>query len=470
MLKLLMVSAEVAPFAKRGGLGDVAGSLPKALRAQGHDVRIIMPAYGNIERGMDGVRPKPLQLTVPTGAGPVQAGLFESTLPSSDVPVYFIAEWHLFNREEVYGYSDDSYRFSFFSRAVFELLAALNWRPDVLHAHDWHTAPAVTWLATAGQADNRFRGLRSLYTIHNLAHQGLTPWSIMDYLGIVTHGLLEESYGAVNWMARGIYHAAKVNTVSPTYAYEITTPSGGANVDGLLRHRGSDVSGILNGIDADRWNPETDNRLPHHFGRTDFLRRVFNKRELQAQAQLPQRDDVPLLSMISRLDGQKGLDIMGAALYQLLATEDVQVVILGSGAAQYEAMLASLAGLFPHKMHAFLEYNAGLAPLIYGGSDMFLMPSLFEPCGLSQMLSMRYGTVPIVRATGGLVDTVWDNVTGFVFDEYTSEAFYHALERAIGNYRYNKAGWRSMQQAGMRQDFSWDRSARQYEALYRSII
>jgi len=341
-LRILFLSAEVAPFAKRGGLGDVAGSLPKALHRLGHDVRVVMPAYQEIENSLeDGsleLEIMPGQLLVPMGFGTVAAGVFQGTLPDSDVPIYFIAERNLIGRGRVYGYDDDAYRFAFFSRAALNLTEALGWRPDLVHAHDWHTAPAVTWLATAGQGIDHFRGVPTVFTIHNLAHQGRTSWNIMDYLGIVTHGLVEEDYGQVNFMARGIYHATMVNTVSPTYAQEIMTPEGGAGLDALLRHRAYDVHGILNGIDYDEWDPETDTRLAANYGVDDLEQRLHNKRALQARAGLPQKDDVPLVAMITRLDWQKGLDISGHVIGMLLggAAGDAQFVALGSGQAEYE--------------------------------------------------------------------------------------------------------------------------------------
>jgi starch synthase len=476
VLKILFISAEVAPYAKIGGLGDVAGSLPKALSALGHDVRVVMPAYRAIESGIHDGRFDldvfPGQLFVPVGGGTVQAGAFEGRLPGSDVPIYFIAEAELLNRPEVYGYDDDPYRFAFFSRAVFELSAALGWRPDVVHANDWHTAPAVAWLDTAGRADERFQGIPSLFTIHNLAHQGRSGWAIMDYLGIWTHSLTEEAYGEVNFMARAIYHATKVNTVSPTYAEEIMTPQGGSGLDGLLRHRAYDVHGILNGLDYAAWDPALDPRLAGRFDSQDISERIQNKRALQARSGLPQRDDVPLVAMISRLDGQKGLDITGHVIHLLLnsAAGEAQFVVLGSGSAEYEGMFAQLAGYHGDKMAAFLEFNPALAPLIYAGSDIFLMPSLFEPCGLGQMIAMRYGGLPVVRATGGLADTVQDGTTGFTFFDYSAEAFWTALERALAMYGTDRESWLELQGNAMAADYSWQRSALGYQQLYEWAI
>ena len=471
-MKILMVSAEVAPFAKRGGLGDVAGSLPKALRALGHDVRVIMPAYEMIERGYPNVQATDIKTHVPIRGEQLPIGLFEGNLPDSDVPVYFVAQQHLFNRPRVYGYDDDVYRFAFFSRAIIPVLGALNWVPDIVHAHDWHAAGVIFWLKTAGQRDDWFRNVKTAYTIHNLAHQGRANWDVVDYLGIATHALHEEPYGSVNLMARGIYHSDAVTTVSPTYAHEITTEAGGDGLDGLLRHRGSDLHGILNGLDTVVWDPAADKRLPHHFDMQRLDERIKLRHALQDKVGLPRRDDVPLVAMISRLDWQKGLPLLGEVIHRLMNGQagEAQLVVLGSGQPEYEAMLQRLAGHHRLKMAAITEYNAGLAPLIYGGSDMFLMPSLFEPCGLSQLISMRYGCVPIARATGGLVDTIEDGQTGFLFNDYSVEAFWEALARTIYVYNVDKPRWREIQLAGMRQDFSWARSAEIYIELYQNLL
>jgi starch synthase len=471
-LNVLFISAEVAPFAKTGGLGDVGGSLPKALRALGHDVRVVMPAYRPIETdyyaGRGGYTAHPGGLLVPVRGVGMPAGLFEGRLPGSDVPVYFIAQRSLFDRDEIYGYGDDPYRFAFFSRAALELTQALGWRPDLVHAHDWHAAPALTWLATAGQSDERFHGIASLFTIHNLAHQGRAPWDVFNYLGLITHGLTEEAYGEVNFMARGIYHATLVNTVSPTYAREIMTPAGGAGLDGLLRHRAYDVHGILNGLDYAVWDPAADRRLAAPFSADTLEARLASKRALQQRAGLPQRDNVPLVAMVSRLDWQKGLDITGHVIHLLMngAAGDAQFVVLGTGQPEYETMFAQLSNYHGGKMAAFLTYDASLAPLIYAGSDLFLLPSLFEPCGLGQLIAMRYGSVPVVRATGGLADTVQDTVTGFTFNTYTADAFWQALQRAIYIYNVDRESWRTIQHNGMTSDFSWPRSAVGYQQLY----
>ncbi|MFZ0547859.1 MAG: glycogen synthase [Candidatus Promineifilaceae bacterium] len=475
-LKILFISAEVAPFAKTGGLGDVGGSLPKALKKLGHDVRVVMPAYQSIEESLQNGRFNltvlPGHLEVPMGFGSVTAGVFEGRLPGNEVPIYFIAERNLLGRPNVYGYDDDPYRFAFFSRAALDLALAMNWRPDVVHAHDWHTAPALTWLATAGNSHSFFRAMPTVFTIHNLAHQGRTSWNIFDYMGLQTHSLNEEGYGEVNFMARGIYHATMVNTVSPTYAREIMTRDGGAHLDGLLHYRAFDVHGILNGIDYDEWNPMTDKRLAGYFDEEHMDGRLTNKRALQARAGLPVRDDAPILAMISRLDWQKGLDITGHVIHLLMNgyAGEAQFIVLGTGAAEYENMFARLADFHRDKMTAFLAYNAGLAPLIYAGSDMFLMPSRFEPCGLGQLIAMRYGSVPVVRATGGLADTVQDTITGFQFHDYSADAFWHGVQRAMYTYNTNQPHWKQIQLNGMSADFSWERSADGYQQLYQWAI
>lgn len=471
-LRIMFLTAEAVPFAKVGGLGDVGGSLPKALRAMGHDVRVFMPAYRNIESGYPGVQSMPLRLDVPTGSGVIQAGAFEGTLPGSEVPVYFIAQQNLLNRENIYGYWDDPYRFAFFSRAAFTLTESIDWQPDVLHAHDWHSAPAIVWLNTAGQGNPRYQDVASVFTIHNLAHQGLTSWNVFDYLQLYTHSLTEEAYGQVNFMARGIYHANIVNTVSPSYAREIMTPEGGVGLDSLLRYRQRDLHGILNGLDYDEWNPATDKRLSHHFDQDSLDQREEARRALQAAVGLPQVPNIPILALISRLDMQKGLDLMGHPIHLLLNgySGPAQFIVLGTGAAQYEDMFSQLARYHRGKMAAYIGYHPGLAPVIYAGSDMFLMPSLFEPCGLGQMIAMRYGSVPIVRATGGLADTVHDGITGFSFYEFSAGALWDAIQRATYIYNVDRDSWRDIQLNGMNADFSWSRSAQGYRQLYEWAI
>ncbi len=471
-----MVAAEAAPFAKTGGLADVVGSLPKALAARGHDVRVVMPAYADIERaaqsGRWGLKRGAGVLRVPVGGGFVDAGVFETTLPGSSVPISFIAERHLFDRPQIYGYGDDPYRFAFFSRAALDLVvAAEGWRPDVVHAHDWHAAPAIAWLATAGRLDPRYRGLPTVFTIHNLLHQGKGPREVLGYLGIDASPLVEEGPSSTNFMARAIYHATMINTVSPTYAREILTPEYGEGLDALLRYRHFDVHGILNGLDYEVWNPATDSHLAAAYDASSIDNRAANKRALQEQLGL-EPTDVPLVAMVTRLDAQKGVDIAGHAVHLLLnaIAGEAQFAVLGSGAPEFETMFRHLAAYHTRKMAAVLRYDAALAPLIYAGSDLFLMPSRFEPCGLGQLIAMRYGSVPVVRQTGGLADTVHEGETGFSFVDYTPDALWQALARAVSTWWHDRPRIDQMGQQGMAQDFSWAASAGGYEQLFEWAI
>ncbi len=404
------------------------------------------------------------------GFGAVPAGVLEATLPGSAVPVYFIAEQHLFgDRPFFYGYRDDPYRFAFFSRAALDLtIAALGWRPDVVHAHDWHAAPAVTWLATAGQADPRYAGLPTVFTIHNLAHQGTSPWQVFDYLGIQTHRLFEEP------LRRSEFHGPRRLPRDHDQHRQPDLCAGDPDIRGRLRPR--------------RPAPSSPLRRSRHPQRPGLFRvgprdrppprRLVRRRvagpparqqaALQERAGLPTRDDVPLVAMVTRLDWQKGLDITGHVLHLLLNDHagEAQCVVLGAGAPGYEEMLRHLAAHHGGKMTAFLGYDAELAPLIYGGSDVFLMPSLFEPCGLGQLIAMRYGCAPVVRATGGLADTVRAGVTGFTFLNYSADDFWNALREALFVYRNDPESWRAIQVKGMTSDFSWESSARAYQQLY----
>lgn len=472
-LKVLFLASEAAPFSKTGGLADVTASLPKAIAALGHEVRVVLPAYGPVEErarqhGSD-VRASDIRLRVPVGGGHVRAGLFESFVPGTLVPVSFVAEQQTFGRPKFYGYDDDPFRFAFFSRAALDAeIAAKGWRPDVVHAHDWHAAAAVWWLATAGNADERYRAIPTVFTVHNLMHQGHASWDLADYLGIATHALLEEPYGRVNLMARGIFHATMVNTVSPTYAREAMTREGGNGLDGLLRYRSSDFHGVLNGLDYDVWNPATDPHLAERFDALTLDDRAANKRALQQRFGLPVRDDVPLVGMVTRLDWQKGTDLLGHVLHLLMSGQagEAQFVLLGSGAPHYEDMVRHIVGYHREKAAAVLHYDPDLAPLVYGGSDAFLMPSVFEPCGLAQLIAMRYGAVPVVRATGGLGDTVRDGVSGFTYHQHDVEACWWTLCRALHVWRTDPSSWRALQRYAMAYDSSWITSAHAYQQIY----
>ena len=475
-LRILILAAEAAPFAKTGGLADVVGSLPKALAERGHDVRVVMPAYADIERSARtarwGLKASPILLRVPVGGALVNAGVFETTLPGSAVPISFIAERTRFDRPQIYGYDDDPYRFAFFSRAALDLVvAAQGWRPDIVHAHDWHAAPAIAWLATAGRLDPRYHGLPTVFTVHNLLHQGKAPRNALAYLGIDQPPLVEEGASSTNFMARAIYHATMINTVSPTYAREILTPAYGEGLDALLRYRHFDVHGILNGLDYDVWDPATDTHIAATYDASTLEKRAANKDALQERLGI-ERADVPLVAMVTRLDAQKGLDIAGHAVHLLLnaIAGEAQFAVLGSGAPEFETMFGHLAAYHSRKTAAVLRYDAALAPLMYAGSDLFLMPSRFEPCGLGQLIAMRYGSVPVVRQTGGLADTVREGDTGFSFVDYTPDALWQALARAVNTWWRDRRSFQQIQQRAMSQDFSWATSAGGYEQLFEWAI
>jgi starch synthase len=479
-LKILLVSAEVAPFAKVGGLADVAGALPLALRALGHDVRVVMPKYTLVEQ--NGFHPTPLlrDLPVPLGATVRTVDVEEAHIGrQGEVPVYMIANEAAYDRPEVYAYPDDDVRFLLFCRAALEMLPALDWFPDILHCNDWHTGIIPNWLRTLYAGDPRYAGIATVYTIHNLAYQGSFPAASLAWTGLEGRGLtgVERQIfpGEINLMARGLLNADVINTVSEQYAREILTPEYGEKLDPLLRERRARVFGILNGIDVELLDPRTDPALPHHFDARDLTGKAANKAALQREAGLPVRPDTPILGAISRLAAQKGFEIMVPMLERLLRGHDAQFVVLAIGNPVYEQQFTDLAARFPDQVATFLRFDGPLAQRIYGAIDIFLMPSRFEPCGLGQMFAMRYGTVPVVRQTGGLADTVQDydpatgEGSGFVFREFSPEAFGAAVERALALYA-DRPAWRRLAQHDMGLDWSWDASAARYVALYRQAL
>jgi starch synthase len=471
-LKILFLTAEAVPFAKVGGLADVAGSLPKALRGLGHDVRLMMPRYGTISSDEFQLEKIGEPFRVPAGGGKEYVHLIGSTM-GEDIPVYLLWNEHYFtSREKVYGFEDDAQRFAVFGRGVLQAMRMLDWRPDVIHANDWHTAVVPTWLDMAGWREPYYRDIATLFTIHNLSYQGITGRLILTFAKMedVEH-LSVEPPGAVNWMAQGIAHSDLINTVSERYAKEILTPEMGMGLESLLRKREDRLHGVLNGLDYDEWNPVTDPWVPHNFDIRTLDRRAANKTALQQQARLPARSDVPLIGMVSRLDQVKGMDLLEPTLTWLLSEHDAQFVVLGTGDPRYHEMFEEVQERYPDRMRAFLKFDAALARRIYASADMFLMPSVVEPCGLGQMIAMRYGSVPIVRETGGLADTVIDHDsaggrgTGFVFLENSPEACQQALRRALEVYQ-DRETWRALQMRGMESDFSWTASAQKYVDLY----
>jgi len=475
-LKILFLAAEAVPFAKLGGLADVAGSLPKAIQSLGHDIRLMLPRYGVINSSQFHLEKIGRPLSVPAGSGKEHAHLVSSTI-DGEVPAYLIWNEHYFSsRDHLYGFEDDAQRFAVFGRASLAALHSLDWKPDVIHANDWHTGIVPTWLNTEGQKYPFYADISTLFTIHNPAIQGATGRLILTFaqMEYVKH-LEVEQPGSVNWLAQGIAHADIVNTVSERYAQEILSPEMGMGLDPLLQKRKDHLFGVLNGIDYEKWNPNTDSNIPHRFDVETLNMRAANKTALQQQARLPVRPNVPLVGMVTRLDDTKGMNLVEPTLEQLLK-RDIQFVLVGTGLPRYQEMLKRIQKRFPDKMQVFLKFDDVLGRRIYAGADILLIPSAVEPCGLGQMIAMRYGCVPVVRAIGGLADTVknysakLNRGTGFIFRSYTPRACTRALERALDVYCNNKKAWRDLQRRGMSTNFSWESSAKKYVKLYRKAI
>jgi len=473
-LKILLLSAEVAPFAKTGGLADVAGSLPKAIHALGHDIRVAMPRYGRIDPKKFGLEEILSAFPVPMDKQMEEAAVLQGSL-APDIPIYMIENAKYYDRDGIYMYPDDAERFIFFCRSSLEMVKHLNWCPDIIHCNDWHTAIVPNWLKTIYKDDPSFAHTATVYTIHNLAYQGIFGYRVLEIAGIDEYGFMYHPEMAdlaevVDLMARGIYFADVINTVSETYAQEILTPEFGEKLDPLLRERRDQLFGILNGVDYETMNPATDKYIAQNFDVSSLEKRVYNKLALQREAKLKEDASVPLIGIISRLTDQKGFDILGDVIDHLLDL-DLQFVLLGTGDPHYHEMFSRIAQAYPGKAAIFLTFNAELAQKIYAGTDMFLMPSRFEPCGLGQLIAMHYGSVPIVRATGGLADTVQDfdprtgEGNGFSFVPYDRWALFATIVRALENYKY-KDTWRQLQVRGMTADFSWNTSARKYVDLY----
>lgn len=484
-LNILFVASEAVPWVKTGGLGDVAGVLPGILEKLGHDVRVVLPRYYKIDKDRKDFLHIPGPLGVPVGIlGELFAGVYQSTLPGSSVPVYFIDYENFFGRSGIYndedgkGFLDNDNRFIFFSRAALQLAKKLDFFPDIVHVNDWHTAAVPIMLNTIYRDDFHLAQAASVLTIHNMQHQGNFYPGAMDVLGVgwdhYTYLELEKD-NQVNLLKGGIYHANVINSVSKGYAAEILTPSYGYGLDGVMRDRCKSLFGIVNGIDTDIWNPEKDPYLKDSFSASDFSGKASLKKKLQKRMNLPQRDNVPVFGIISRLVEQKGVDIIAAAIHRILEL-DVQIVLLGTGDPWTHFYFGGLHSQYREKFMGHIGYNEELAHLIEAGSDFFIMPSRFEPCGLNQMYSQRYGTLPVVRATGGLNDTVESlneesgEGTGFKFFDLTPEALYDTIAWAVYHYFNNPDLIQSMRQKAMGKDFSWVSSGKKYEQLYRIAL
>ena len=479
-LRILFVASEVEGFSKSGGLADVANALPKALHELGHDVRIVTPLYASIAH-QETFAPLPEPLGVPMGSlGEAWCAVRTSPLPGSEVPVYFLEHEQYFGRQGYYdqngwSYADNAERFSFLSRGALQLCRALHWTPQVFHCHDWHTA-LVPYYLKAEAAE--FSSAVSVLTLHNAGYQGQFPGGWRQALSIEEedfHAEAFEDYGNLNLLKGGIAFADRVNAVSPGYAQELLSPPGSHGLHDAIQRKGSAFSGILNGCDYGEWNPETDSYLPATYSATQLTGKATCKAALQVRFQLEARPEVPVFGLVSRLTEQKGFGLLLPALEAVLKW-DLQVIAMGSGDAETAAQLAALAERFPDKMGWWEGYSNPLAHLVEGGSDVFLMPSLYEPCGLNQIYSLRYGTLPLVRAVGGLRDTVKNyneatgTGTGFIFQDPTSEALRDTIGWALSTWYDRPQHFRRLVQQAMQERFPWEESAQAYVALYTSAL
>ena len=473
VMKVLFCTSEALPFAATGGLGDVSGSLPQALRKRLIGCRIVMPLYEDIPQEMrDGMR-FITSLSVPVAWRRQYCGVFEAK--SGGVIYYLIDNQYYFKRHGLYGHYDDAERYAFLSRAALEMLPYLDFKPDIIHCNDWQTALVPIYYRLFYANNDWYRGIKTLITIHNIQYQGKYGKELMrDVLGIPESetALLEED-DCINLLKGAIEAANAVSTVSPTYAQEILDPWFSHKLDGILRERSWKLSGILNGIDVDNYNPETDPNLYANYSVEDMAGKAINKQKLQERLNLEQNPDVPLIGMVSRLVSHKGLDLVKEAFDQLMWESNAQFVILGSGDWEYETFFREMQNRYPGRVNASIGFVPELSRKIYAGADIFLMPSKSEPCGLSQMIALRYGTVPVVRETGGLKDSIQDSGdgegNGFTFKTYNSGDMLYAVQRALKGYE-DREGWNILVKRAMNCDNSWGKSANEYIRLYRNML
>ncbi|REJ69470.1 MAG: glycogen synthase GlgA [Planctomycetota bacterium] len=487
-MNVLIATSEAVPFAKTGGLADVCGALPIELARLGQEAALIMPAYRGVAERFTLPQPLDVELRVPIGNKWVAGQLLRTTLPESDVPVYLVRQGEYFDRDGIYGspdgksFRDNCERFVFFCRAVMEAIRLLDLRVDVLHTNDWTTGLIPALLKAEYQALPGYESIATLFTIHNLAYQG-TFW----HWDMLLTGLdwkyfnwrQMEFHGDLNLMKTGIVFADALNTVSPTYAREIQSAPLGCGLEDLLAHRHENLYGIINGVDDSQWNPQTDEHIAARYDVDSVAEgKAACKADLQRTCGLPESPRVPLIGFVGRLAEQKGIDLLVPLIQQWVGTHEAQWIVLGTGERTYAEQLQTLARRHPDRVAVMLEFSDPMAHRIEAGADMFVMPSRYEPCGLSQLYSLKYGTVPIVRATGGLVDTITDTnpetlrattATGFQFSTYDTRTFAETVSRACDHYAVEDV-WRQIVTTGMKQDWSWAASARQYVGLYQQLL
>lgn len=474
-MRILIAASEVAPFAKTGGLADVAGSLPKALKKLGHDVRVVMPCYKQINTGR-----YLIDLPVPMDGQLETAIIRQTGIPVSEgeeVPVYLVDNYRYFYRDRMYGFFDEAERFNFFNKATLAMLPYVGFQPDVIHCNDWHTALLPLFLKVKLADEPFYQRIGTVFTIHNLQYQGRFPKSVLKTLSLDDSFFTPEElefYGEVNFMKAGLLYGDVLNTVSQKYAMEIQGPELGEGMDGLLRKRSLDLYGILNGLDYDEFNPATDKRIYVNYDIHSLEKKKENKYLLQKELNLT-IGDIPMVGMITRLVSQKGLDLVAAVIDDIMRL-GIQLVLLGTGEDYYEKLFADVKLRYPHHASINLGFDPTLAQKIYAGADIFLMPSRFEPCGLGQLISLRYGTIPVVRRTGGLWDTIKDYDpdtgygNGFAFEEYHPEKLAATLTRAVRLFQNDQVAWGKLMHMAMSMDFSWNRSAIKYLELYEKAI
>jgi starch synthase len=487
-LKICFVSSEVVPFAKTGGLADVAGALPIALKELEQDIRLMMANYKSINERKyvlrEVIRLKEVHVELDKETKIIDGKT--AFLPNSKVHVYFLHIPEYFDRKELYvdpetgkDFEDNAERFAFFSKSTLETLKLLYWQPDIIHCNEWQTALIPYYLKTMYKDDEFFKNTKTVLTLHNLAYQGIFPLEKAKKIGVdekyIQPGAEFEFHGQLNLLKGGILFSDVLNTVSEKYAEEITTdPEYGYGFEKILASRRDDLMGILNGVDYENWDPETDHLITQTYSASSLKDKVINKKTLCKLNNLKYQEDVPLIGIISRLADQKGFDLIEEVADELLRM-DIQMVFLGTGDPKYHKLFETLAKKYPDKLAVNLRFDNKLAHLIEAGADMFLMPSRFEPCGLNQMYSLKYGTVPIVRETGGLADTVANfnaqsgEGTGFTFKKYDASEMLKTIKRAVKTYQ-DKSAWNSMQKAGMKKDYSWNQSAQKYLKLYEKAL